>query len=105
MALKIENTEHFAEVSAFAVNAGPQAQAALQAGLARLKAMAGDQEVELHYDFAPNSFAFVVRSGNDRPLIGGLIYSGPAQHLDGSSPTFTVSVDSPTNDHKWSVHT
>jgi hypothetical protein len=65
----------------------------------------------LSQDFAPLSFAFRLskrcEDGTYRHWFnGGLIYSGPAQALNGSGPAFTVSLDPDAGkDHNWSVHT
>lgn len=104
MALHIECEEYFAEVSAFAKEA--ECSEALTQALSRLKNMAGEGIAYLHTDFAPRSFAFVIHDpAGKRGLVGGLIYSGPGQTLNGSAPTYTVSVEPPSTDHKWSIHT
>lgn len=104
MPLHIECEEYFAEVCAFAKDA--ECSEALTRALNRLKTMAGDGIAYLHKDFAPLSFAFMIVDPNGkRGLVGGLIYSGPGQALDGSAPTFTVSVDPPSDNHNWSIHT
>ena len=63
-------------------------------------------------DFAPFSFSFNMLKRNEENdyehwFNGGLIYSGPAQPLDGSGPALTVSLDPSCRDgsHRWSVHT
>ena len=104
MALHIECEEYFAEVTAFAEEA--ECSEALTRTLSRLKNMAGEGTAYLHKDFAPLSFAFMILDKDGkRDLVGGMIYSGPGQTLNGSAPTFTVSVEPPSNDHKWSIHT
>lgn len=66
----------------------------------------GTNTCELHHDFAPHSFAFLMRrAGGKAWFNGGLIYSGPGQPLDGSFPALTVSIEPTGTDHKWSVHT
>lgn len=104
MALRIECEEHFAEVTAFAKQA--EASEALTNALSRLKNLAGDGTAYLHKDFAPLSFAFMILDkAGKRDLVGGMIYSGPSQILNGSAPTYTVGVEPPSIDHKWSIHT
>lgn len=64
---------------------------------------------ELYEDFAKHSFAFNMFRQSDpeaKPeswFIGGLIYEGPDQPLDGSFPALTVSVGKPKIG--WGVHT
>ena len=66
----------------------------------------GDNTVELYRDFAPHSFEFLMKKPDGtRWFNGGLIYSGPGQPLDGSSPASTVSLEKTGLEHKWSVHT
>ena len=62
----------------------------------------GDK-AELHHDFAPHSFTFLVRKEDGGVgFNGGVIYSGPAQALDGSGPAFTVGLgERPPG---WSIH-
>jgi hypothetical protein len=105
MPLHIECEEHFAEVMKFATANG--CEPVLQNRLARLKEMAGDDICYLHSDFAPLSFSFGIQPCNSQKwrLIGGLIYSGPGQRLDGSGPAYTVSVEPHSNEHSWSIHT
>ena len=65
----------------------------------------GDNRCEIHNDWAPQSFAFMMCHPNGRHWFnGGLIYSGPGQRLDGSAPALTVSLNSEPG-HSWSVHT
>lgn len=65
----------------------------------------GLNTAELHRDFAPFSFEFVMHHADGTPWFhGGLIYSGPGQPLDGGSPAFSVSLANETG-HNWSVHT
>jgi len=79
--------------------------------------------VELYGDFADLSFSVVwfqrraswatasERSGgmtldgemNLFMFNGGMIFSGPNQPLDGSSPAFCVGIGTPS--HGWSIHT
>lgn len=105
MSIIIECKEYYQEVMKFAEanNCADQ----LTCKLERLTSMARfPEQVFLHKDFAPLSFAFVIcENTSTRGLVGGLIYSGPHQTLDGSAPTFTVSVEPPSNEHKWSIHT
>jgi hypothetical protein len=104
MSVKIECEDYYHEVLAFAKS--HDCEPALNNGLSRLRHMcAEDEDVFVFKDFAPNSFAFLITDGDKNRLIGGLIYSGPGQRLDGSAPTFTVSVDAHTDEHKWGVHT
>ena len=104
MALRVECEEYFKQVCDFAAKA--EASEALTKALNRLRAMAGDGIAHLHSDFAPHSFAFVIfDEAGKRGLMGGMIYSGPNQILNGSAPTFTVSIEPPSNEHKWSIHT
>jgi hypothetical protein len=66
----------------------------------------GNNVVELYADFAPQSFEFLMKKPDgSRWFNGGLIYSGPGQPLDGSSPALTVSLEKTGHEHKWSVHT
>jgi hypothetical protein len=64
---------------------------------------------DLHPDFAPHSFTFVMfkKEGPAKPWMywfnGGLIYQGPDIPADGSSPSLTVSLN-PTK-RGWFVHT
>ena len=61
---------------------------------------------ELYPDFAPNSFAFLMRHKDGKPWFnGGLIYSGPGQPLNGSFPALTVGIGIDSSKHGWSVHT
>ena len=104
MPLHIECEEHYLATLKFATDHG--AEDKLQLAMKRLQNMANEGTCYLHSDFAPHSFAFmIVGKDGRRELVGGLIYSGPGQTLNGSSPTYTVSVDPPSNEHKWSVHT
>ena len=66
----------------------------------------GNNQVNIHRDSAPNSFEFLMRRPDGtRWFNGGLIYSGPGQPLNGSSPAFTVSLAPTGREHDWSVHT
>lgn len=106
MTTQIECLEHFEAVTQFAT--ANACLDKLNLRLARLEAMCGEHEVcILHYDFAPNSFLFQIkRPGVDEHgLVGGLIYSGPGLPLNGSAPTFTVSVEPTGHEHNWSIHT
>jgi hypothetical protein len=104
MALHIECEEHYLAVKKFAED--NNCLDALNSRLTRLKDMCGaDETCYLHADFAPLSFAFLITDGGRRRLVGGLIYSGPGQYLDGSGPAFTVSVEPHSNEHKWGIHT
>ncbi len=63
---------------------------------------------DLHWDFAPHSFTFVMfrRQADgiyDAMFNGGFIYSGPEQPLDGSFPALTCSL-APLR-VGWSMHT
>lgn len=103
MTLKIECEEYYHQVCKTADELN--CRAAFQRGLDRLEAMAGKDTCYLHADFAPLSFAFLISDGSTRGLVGGLIYSGPGHILNGSAPSFTVSVEPHSNEHRWSVHT
>lgn len=106
MTIQIECLEHFNKVSEFAAVAGCTSK--LIDRLNRLEAMCSEKEIViLHSDFAPNSFIFQIKQpGSDhRGLVGGLIYSGPGLPLDGSAPTFTVSIEKTGHEHNWSIHT
>ena len=66
----------------------------------------GKGTCEIHNDWAPHSFAFLMlREDGSRWFNGGLIYSGPGQPLDGSGPAFTVGIGVDSSRHGWSVHT
>lgn len=57
-------------------------------------------------DWAPNSFTFCMHDKDDKHwFVGGLIYSGPEQPLDGSAPALTVGIGVDNSSHGWSVHT
>lgn len=106
MTIQIECLEHFNAVALFA--AANNCTDKLTARLTRLEAMCGPGEVcILHYDSAPHSFLFQIKQpGSDRRgLVGGLIYSGPGLPLNGSAPTYTVSVEPTGHEHNWSTHT
>lgn len=61
---------------------------------------------ELYRDFAPHSFAFLMRHEDGSTWFnGGLIYSGPGVPLDGSFPALTVGIGIDSSNHDWSVHT
>lgn len=96
--------DHFVKVLRFAVSVG-----AADKLVERLDYLAnygdGTNTCELHNDWAPHSFEFVMkRADGTRWFNGGLIYSGPGQPLDGSAPALTVSL-SKGDGHGWSVHT
>lgn len=104
MALKIDCPEHFAEVAAFAKANGAEEQ--FTDRLERLQSYGEGTTCHLYQDFAPLSFIFMVEDADKRRVLtGGLIYRGPTQPLDGSSPAFTVSIGPPTQTHSWSIHT
>lgn len=104
MPLHIECEEHFKHVMDFAKQHA--CEEALISKLRRLQEYGDGTTTFLHQDFAPLSFAFLVQdAAGRRVLVGGLIYSGPNQRLDGSAPAYSVSVDPPTNEHRWSIHT
>lgn len=99
--IKFASPDHLADVMKFAVDNNCADK--LIAGFQRL---ARHPMCEIHYDFAPNSFAFMVLNDDgSHGFNGGLIYSGPGQQLSGSAPTYTVSVEPHSNEHNWSVHT
>ncbi len=103
--LEIINLDHFAKVSDFAESVG--AFDKLNERLNYLDTYGGgDCTCKLYPDWAPNSFAFVMkRPDGTRWFNGGLIYSGPGQPLDGSAPALTVGIDIDSSKHGWSVHT
>ena len=103
--IKFDSADHVAKVLEFAINNGCADKLC-----ERLRYLAeyagGDNTCELHPDWAPNSFAFVMnRPDGTRWFNGGLIYSGPGQPLDGSGPAFTVGIGIDGSKHGWSVHT
>lgn len=104
MALKIIDPERFATVMEFAL-----ANGAARKLIERLEYLAnygeGNNTCELHNDFAPHSFEFLMcRPDGSRWFHGGLIYSGPGQPLDGTGPALTVGLFQEAG-HSWSVHT
>ena len=108
--LQIECPEHLEEVRKFADSVGLRED--LEGQLKCLGKYACDEDPEntrclLHKDFAPHSFGFTmrIRKGDryEHWFIGGLIYGGPEQPLDGSAPAFTCSFDSTRRG--WFVHT
>lgn len=97
--------DHFAKVMKFAIENGCADKLT-----ERLAYLAGYQEglntCELHSDWAPNSFEFLMkRPDGTRWFNGGLIYSGPGQPLNGSAPALTVGIGIDSSVHGWSVHT
>lgn len=103
--IKIECPDHFLEVLKFAV-----AHGCANKLVERLDYLAhygdGTNVCEIHNDFASNSFAFLMKHPDGRRWFnGGLIYSGPGLPLDGSAPSFTVSLAPTGHEHNWSVHT
>ena len=105
MTLKIVSQEHLANVLEFAINNGCVHK--LVERLNYLASYGGGKNVcMLHQDWAPNSFEFVMNHPDgSRWFNGGLIYSGPGQPLDGSTPALTVGIGIDTSVHGWSVHT
>lgn len=116
--LIINCPEYLAEVREFAKNV--DAYDALQKQLVYLNGYGnpdnpwdGYSRCVLSKDFAPYSFAFTMQRKSkdgeyDYWFSGGLIYSGPGQPADGSSPSLSVSLDpdaSSGKKHMWSVHT
>ena len=98
--------EHFAKVMKFAIE--NKCADKLLDRLDYLSTYNADiaTTVELHYDWAPNSFDFImIHPDGSRWFNGGLIYSGPGQPLDGSSPALTVGIGIDSSKHGWSVHT
>jgi len=66
----------------------------------------GTNMCEVYADWAPNSFAFLMKHPDGtRWFNGGLIYSGPGQPLNGSAPALTVGIGIDSSKHGWSVHT
>lgn len=105
MALKIEDTEHFARVVEFAI-----ANKCYDKLMERLDYLGHYSDHPtvccLYHDHAPNSFAFVMKNEQGQGwFAGGLIYSGPSQPLDGSAPALTVGIGIDSSRHGWSVHT
>jgi hypothetical protein len=105
--IEFKNTKHLIEVMDFAIKVG-----AMDKLLDKLRYLAeyGNGEVdnicELHNDWAPHSFEFVMKHPDGtRWFPGGLIYSGPGQPLDGSAPALTVGIGIDSSVHGWSVHT
>jgi Domain of unknown function (DUF4120) len=105
MPLIIECQEHYNEVLDFALKHDATEQ--LRTKLTRLETMCAEPDTVcyLHKDFAPLSFVFLLQEKGRRSLVGGVIYSGPGQPLNGSGPAFSVSIDPPTELHSWSIHT
>lgn len=106
--IKFLDPEHFAQVLEFAL----QNKCAGQLG-DKLDYLAhyggnnpGENICELHKDFAPYSFEFLMKHPDGtRWFNGGLIYSGPGQPLDGSAPALTVGIGIDSSKHGWSIHT
>lgn len=103
--IRIACPEHFAETLEFAASVG-----AFKAFMKRVEYLTtygdGLNTVELHKDWAPHSFEFLMlRPDGTRWFNGGLIYQGPGQPGDGSAPALTVSLCSDPAVHKWGVHT
>ena len=97
--------DHLATVMAFAAQAGCVDKLG-----ERLNYLAnygdGTNRCEIHYDWAPNSFAFMMcHPDGTHWFNGGLIYSGPSQPLNGSAPALTVGIGIDSSVHGWSVHT
>ena len=103
--IEIKNPEHFIATICYALENNCASKL-----LEQLEYLNGYHEGEntcvLYNDWAPHSFAFVMnRPDGTRWFNGGLIYSGPTQPLDGSSPALTVGIGIDTTQHGWSVHT
>ena len=103
--LEIKNTEHLLGVMKFAISVGA-ADKLVEKLLYLDRYGDGDNACELYNDWAPNSFAFLMRKPDGTSWFnGGLIYSGPGQPLDGSAPALTVGIGIDSSQHGWSVHT
>ena len=109
--LRIEDREYFRAVVETAADL--DALGPLLHGLRYLARYGGADgtrtRCRLYRDHAPLSFFFQMESlaptGEYAPwFIGGLIYSGPGQPLDGSAPAYVVALSPVTGPH-WSVHT
>lgn len=57
----------------------------------------------LYHDWAPQSFAFVIKKDDSVWINGGLIYHGP--QLDGSTPDPLSIEINPVSKPHWSIHT
>lgn len=103
--INVHCPEHLEQVRAFAHEHGAEAE--LEERLDYLASYGGGANIcELHKDFAPYSFEFLMKHPDgSRWFNGGLIYSGPGQPLDGSFPALTVSIGHSEHLHDWSVHT
>lgn len=103
--IAFKDPEHLASVLRFAVENDCATKL-----LERLDYLAkyqdGQNMCEVYSDWAPNSFAFVLKRPDGSTWFnGGLIYSGPGQPLDGSAPALTVGIGIDSSKHGWSVHT
>lgn len=107
---------HFAAVVEFAINTGCYDKLMQRLDSLATYACHNGESLDitkskcvLFSDFAPNSFYFRMykKAGEEYKewFVGGLIYSGPGQSLDGSGPAFTVSLEATGQEHAWSVHT
>ena len=103
--IKFHDLEHFAEVLEFAL--AHNCDDVLTERLSYLTGYhEGENTCHVYKDWAPHSFAFLmVHPDGSRWFNGGLIYSGPGQPLDGSSPALTVGIGIDSTQHGWSVHT
>lgn len=103
--LHINDHAHFLGVMRFALEVG--AVDKLLDKLEYLHEYAdGTNTCELHPDWAPHSFAFVMkRPDGSTWFSGGLIYHGPGQPGDGSAPALTVSLAADKELHSWGIHT
>lgn len=103
--IEIVDPAHFAKVMTFALHNGCAAKLCERLDYLS-KYGEGNNKCIVGYDWAPNSFSFLMqRPDGSTWFHGGLIYSGPTQPLDGSSPALTVGIGVDSSVHGWSVHT
>lgn len=84
--------EHLAKVLTFAIE-----NQCIDKLMGRLEYLAqygdGKNKCVIGQDWAPNSFTFSMYDESGKHwFVGGLIYSGPGQPLDGSAPALTVGI-------------
>lgn len=109
--LIVTDPAHLDRVRTFAASLG--ATDRLQTKLDRLDGFSGDRDAtrgELFPDPAPHSFFFRLdgrtADGGWQPwFVGGLVYSGPGQPLDGAGPAYCVGIGGSGAEHDWSIHT
>ena len=107
----ISDEEYFYKVKEFAE--GVRAFGSLCEELAYLSNYGEDCLCLLRKDFSPYSFVFTMFKQDSsgayiKAFNGGLIYSGPGIPSNGTSPSFTVSLDEDAASgkrHMWSIHT